>query len=296
MSEAVYGAPPLKLAGAQGLQLSPLVPGSAALEALEPQSLDAVTVLAPAGVIERRYVLAAALQALKVGGDLTAMAPKAAGGTRLKAELQAFGVEAHETFKAHHRICVALRPAMISGIDEALAAGGPQQLPDGLWTQPGVFSWDRLDPGSALLLATLPPLAGKGADLGCGIGVLAQAVLKRPKVERLTMIDLDRRAVEAARRNVTDARAEIAWGDVRTSALADLDFVVCNPPFHVAGKADLGLGAAFIDAASAGLRRGGSLWLVANRQLPYEAVLTPRFSSVTLKAQTGLYKVYEARR
>ena len=69
-----------------------------------------------------------------------------------------------------------------------------------------------------------------------------------------------------------------------------------NPPFHDAGKKDDALGAAFIDKASAALRKGGVCWLVANRQLPYEAVLAPRFASVTLKAQTGLYKVYEARR
>lgn len=296
MNQAVYGQPPSKLAAMRGVQLSPLILGSAAIETLPEASLDRLTVLAPPGVAERRFVLAAGLRALKAGGELTAMAPKAAGGGRLKAELAAFGIEAHESFKAHHRICVAARPQALRGIDDALIAGGPQQLSDGLWTQPGVFSWDRRDPGSALLLEALPPLAGQGADLGCGLGVLALDVLASPKVERLAMVDLDRRAVDAARRNVADPRAQIAWADVRTAPLADLDFVVCNPPFHAAGKADLNLGLAFIDKAAAALRKGGSLWVVANRQLPYEAALAERFAAVTLKAQTGLYKVYEARR
>ncbi len=296
MSEAVYGYPPHRLAAAAGPQLSPLTPGSQAIEALPPESLSQLTVLAPPGVQERRYVLAAALRALAPGGTLTALAPKTAGGARLKAELEAFGCAVQECFKAHHRICVAARPDQPEGVDEALAAGGPRQLPDGLWSQPGVFSWDRLDPGTALLLKTLPPLSGKGADLGSGLGILAPALLVSPKVTALTLIDIDRRAVEAARRNVTDPRAQILWADVRSVPLADLDFVVMNPPFHEAGKADASLGAAFIDKASAALRKGGTCWLVANRQLPYEKVLAPRFAAVTLKAQTGLYKVYEARR
>ena len=296
MNEALYGYPPPRLAAQAGLQVSPLAPGAAALEAMPSGSLDRLTMLAPAGVAERRYALAAALTALKTGGVLTALAPKTAGGSRLKAELDAFGCAVRETAKAHHRICVVSRPDKLTGIEEALTAGGPRRLADGLWTQPGVFSWDRLDPGSALLLSVLPPLIGKGADLGSGLGILSKAVLASPKVEHLAMIDLDRRAIEAARRNVTDPRAQILWADARNTPLSGLDFVVMNPPFHEAGKADAGLGAAFIDKASAALRKGGTCWMVANRQLPYEAVLAPRFSTVTLKAQTGLYKVYEAKR
>ena len=44
------------------------------------------------------------------------------------------------------------------------------------------------------------------------------------------------------------------------------------------------------------LRKGGRLWLVANRHLPYEGVLTPLFAGVELKSQTGGFKVYEARK
>lgn len=296
MSNGLYGFPPLKLAPASGAQLSPLSPGALAFEALEPGALHRLTVLAPPGALERRYVLAQALRVLKPGAELTVLAPKSAGGSRLKGELEAFGCAVEETFKAHHRICETLRPEAPTGIEDSLAAAGPQQTADGLWTQPGVFSWDRLDPGSALLASNLPPLSGKGADLGSGLGILAKVVLASPKVERLAMIDLDRRAVEAAQRNVIDPRAQIIWADARATALADLDFVVMNPPFHDAGKADASLGAAFIEKAAAALRKGGVCWMVANRQLPYEAVLTRHFSSVAMKAQTGLYKVYEARR
>lgn len=294
MTDAVYGAPPARLAPGAGLQLSPLIPGSTALESLAPQSLDAISMLAPPGVVERRYAVALALMALKVGGELTVLAPKDKGGSRLAKELAAFGLDPQETFKAHHRICVVARPETIDGLDDAIAAGAPRQ--DGLWTQPGVFSWDRLDPGSALLIEVLPEMSGQGGDFGCGIGVLSLAALRSPKVTKLVMIDADRRAVEAARRNVEDGRADIRWADLRQVELSGLDFVVMNPPFHDGGREDKSLGLVFIRQAAAALRKGGVCWLVANRHLPYEAEMAPLFSAVTLKGQTGGYKVYEARK
>lgn len=296
MTDAVYGAPPPRLAPSAGAQLSPLVPGSTALENLEPGSLDTLSMLAPPGVIERRYAIAGALRALKVGGELTVLAPKDKGGSRLAKELTAFGTDPQETFKQHHRICVVARPEQLVGLDEALEAGAPRQGEGGLWTQPGVFSWDRIDPGTALLAEMLPVLNGEGADFGCGIGVLSLAALASPKVTKLAMIDTDRRAMEAAKHNVTDKRAESLWADLRQMSLSGLDFVVMNPPFHDGGRDDQSLGLAFIQKAAASLRKGGVCWLVANRHLPYEAALAPVFSAVTLKGQTNGYKVYEARK
>ena len=40
------------------------------------------------------------------------------------------------------------------------------------WSQPGVFAWDRIDPGSALLAEHLPAMKGEGVDLGAGSGEL----------------------------------------------------------------------------------------------------------------------------
>ncbi|MGA0600557.1 class I SAM-dependent methyltransferase [Caulobacter sp. KR2-114] len=298
---AVYGAPPPALAApaAGAVQVSPLSPGATALEAIDDGSLESLVMLAPPGTVERRYALAQALRALKVGGRLTALAPKDKGGSRLGKELQAFGCAVGETARKHHRICVVARPPQPQGLDAAIAEGGPRQL-GGLWTQPGVFSWDRIDPGTALLAETLPSLSGAGADFGCGIGILGLKVLAAPAVSRLALLDIDRRAVEAAQRNVTDPRADIRWADVRgahgaQAGLADLDFVVMNPPFHDGGAEDKALGQGFIRAARAALRKGGVLWMVANRHLPYEAVLAEAFAKVTPHADRGGFKVLEAR-
>jgi 16S rRNA (guanine1207-N2)-methyltransferase len=189
-----------------------------------------------------------------------------------------------------------VRPPEPTGLEAAIAEGALRREGD-LWTQPGVFSWDRLDPGSHRLLSVLPPLKGRGADLGAGVGVLSRAILASPAVTRLDLVELDRRAVEAARRNVDDGRAHIHWADARTAPeLEGLDFVVTNPPFHDGGVEDRALGLAFLRRAHQALRKGGVLWMVANRHLPYEGLLAELFGRPALKADGGGFKVYEARK
>src|SRR5664280_1253606 len=115
--------------------------------------------MVPPGTLERRYALALALRAVAPGGFFTALAPNDRGGTRLRKELQAFGCSVNEAARRHHRIVVCLTPVPLTGVDEALVGGGPRLLADlGLWSQPGVFSWDRIDPGTALLMDHLPVL------------------------------------------------------------------------------------------------------------------------------------------
>lgn len=310
----VYGAPDPELAAVPGdaRQVSPLFPGATALEDLPPASLEGMVMGAPAGTLERRYVLALGLRALKTGAPLTVMAPKDKGGSRLAKELEAFGCTVDAAGKRHQRICHTSRPEALS-VAEAIEAGKPRFVGAlDLWTQPGIFSWDRPDPGTELLRSVLSPLAGRGADLGCGLGVLARAVLANPGVTHLDLMDIDRRAVDAARRNVTDPRAAFRWADVRQASGTEgldfpgldfpgldfpgLDFIVMNPPFHDGGTEDKGLGQAFVRRSHQMVRDGGKVWLVANRHLPYEGVLTPLFSAVTLRADSGGFKVYEAQK
>ncbi|WP_091741849.1 class I SAM-dependent methyltransferase [Phenylobacterium immobile] len=300
-SAIVYGAPSPGLIEVPtgAVQTSPLIPGSADLAEIAPGSLASAHVLAPPGVAERAYVTALAFRALAPGGRLVLFAPKDKGGQRLKALLQGFGCEVAEDARKHHRFCFASRPAEITGLDAAIAAGAPRLSAElGLWTQPGVFSWDRIDPGSALLMQALDGLAGAGADLGCGIGALSAALLGSPTVTTLHGVDVDGRAIACAQRNLSDPRMRLAWADVRrwTDAPSDLDFVVMNPPFHDGGSEDKALGQAFIRAAAAMLRAGGTLRLVANRHLPYEAVLREAFAAVTPIGDAQGYKLYEARR
>jgi 16S rRNA (guanine1207-N2)-methyltransferase len=195
----VFGAPHPDLAAipAGAVQVSPLVPGSIALEDVARASLAGMVMAAPPGTLERRYALALSLRALRPSAPFTVMAPKEKGGSRLAKELESFGCGIEATSRRHQRICQTLCPIMLDAerIDAAIATGGPCFVEDlGLWSQPGIFSWNRVDPGTALLLSALPSFAGRGADLGCGVGVIARTVLASPRVTEMALVDSDRRA------------------------------------------------------------------------------------------------------
>ncbi len=295
----LYGAPPTGLAAVPrgAVQTSPLVPGATLLEDIAPGSAASMGLAVPPGTVERRHALALALRALAPGGSLVAFGPRDKGGARIRKELEGFGCAVAEDSKNHWRICRATRPEAPVGLDEAIADGALRFDPKlDLWTQPGIFSWDRIDEGSALLLDALGPLAGHGADLGCGLGLLSRAVLAgNAAVTAIEAVELDARALAAARRNVADPRAAFHWLDVREGLpFAGLDFVVMNPPFHAGGADDVGLGRTFLQRARGMLRPGGVLWMVANRHLPYEAELAGLFAKVEAVRETGRFKVLRA--
>jgi 16S rRNA (guanine1207-N2)-methyltransferase len=186
-------------------------------------------------------------------------------------------------------------------VAEWAALDAPRPIADGRFlSRPGLFAWDRIDDASALLAAYLPgDLSGRAADLGAGYGYLSAELLAgNPRINTLDVYEAEARALSVAQVNLAEAakRVDIGfhWHDVATGLLARYDVVVSNPPFHQ-GRADQpDLGKAFIVAAARALNPGGRLWLVANRHLPYEAVLAGHFATVRAVAVQDGFKVIEA--
>ena len=76
-------------------------------------------------------------------------------------------------------------------------------------------------------------------------------------------------------------RPAFHWLDLAFEKVArDFDVIVMNPPFHRGRAAEPDIGQAMIRAASKALKPGGQLFMVANRGLPYEAVLKGGFGQV----------------
>lgn len=171
---------------------------------------------------------------------------------------------------------------------------------DGSWqSQPGIFSWDHVDGGSAMLATHLPhDLFGHVADFGCGWGFLTRHVLATcPAVTKIDGIDAEHRAVEASRANVTDPRATFHWLDlINEAAPATYDAIVCNPPFHAGRAAEPSLGQGFIAVAARALKPRGRFYMVANRGLPYEPLLKAHFASFETLADNNKFRVTLARR
>ena len=187
-----------------------------------------------------------------------------------------------------------------AGVDFSDWAAAPRNLHDpalGTFeTLPGVFSADGIDPGSALLAASLPPkLPARMADLGAGWGYLSAAVLARDGIETLHLVEAEAQALDLARRNIKDPRAQFHWADACSFALPDsLGGVVMNPPFHTGRSAQPALGLAFIATAARMLGTRGRLWMVANRHLPYEGALAQSFQRHEILAETSAFRVWQA--
>ncbi|MBY0322109.1 MAG: class I SAM-dependent methyltransferase [Reyranella sp.] len=169
---------------------------------------------------------------------------------------------------------------------------------EGGWlSQPGIFSWDSIDDGSALLAQHLPgDLSGHVADFGCGWGYLAREVLgSSARIGKIDLIDAEHRAIEAARANIADTRASFHWLDLtQEAAPATYDAIVCNPPFHSGRAAEPGLGQNVIAAAGRALRPGGVFYMVANRGLPYEPILKANFASFETLADNNKFRMSRA--
>lgn len=164
---------------------------------------------------------------------------------------------------------------------------------------PGVFSAGKADRATALLLDTLGELdlAGQHVlDLGCGAGLIGVWAARRGA--NVTLVDGDLQSVRSSRLTLeaSGLSGEVIHSDV-DSALGDrtFDLILTNPPFHVGRGVVLDVAREFLAAASRRLRPGGTLYVVANEPLPYEAPLREIGPSREL-ARTGGFKVLAATR
>ena len=237
-----------------------------------------------------RDLVAQALAQVSPDGPVLVDGQKTDGIDSVQKDLRAAGVGlGAPLIKAHGK-------AFVVAAGQAAPVGwaaGPVQLASGFWTAPGVFSADGPDAGSALLASCLPAdLPSRVGDLGAGWGYLTRAILERRSVKVVDVVEAEAAALDCARRAISDPRAVFHWADARNfRPAAAWGAVVMNPPFHVGRAAEPDLGVAFLKAAHRGLAPDGRLWLVANRQLPYEPTLNAMFRKVEVLAQGPVHKV-----
>ena len=233
---------------------------------------------------------------LEPGGKLLVAMPNSAGAGRFEKELtkatgHIFSIQKHKCRAFHASEDGTWNESVFN---EWRALGEPREI-SGFSVEAGIFSSDHIDPGSQFLADHLPAhLHGNVADLGAGWGFLSDAVLQRcPKIMRLDLYEADARALDCARRNLSDhgQKIEFHWHDVTTGLPSTYDAIVMNPPFHTGQATDVDLGRAFLRVAFASLKRGGKLLLVANRQLPYEAVLETSGMAWRKVAEDKVYKL-----
>ncbi|MDC5695785.1 methyltransferase [Intrasporangium calvum] len=111
-----------------------------------------------------------------------------------------------------------------------------------LTTARGVYSPERLDPGTAVLLAGAPDPSPSGnlLDIGCGWGPISITLALRSPAAQVWGVDVNRRALQLAALNAEAAGAGNVTFCEPDEVPEDLRFdtIWSNPPIHV-GKAAL---------------------------------------------------------
>ena len=164
-------------------------------------------------------------------------------------------------------------------------------------TDAGVFSRGELDTGTRLLMEALPEsLEGEILDVGCGWGPIGISVKAAWPECRVTMVDVNLRALEWSRENAKRNRTEVEV--IESDGFAALegrsfDAVITNPPIR-AGKQVI---YRMFAEAREHLKPGGSLYLVIRKQQGAESCiryLQTMFDSVEKLDRSGGFWVLRA--
>ncbi|WP_166409065.1 class I SAM-dependent methyltransferase [Labedella phragmitis] len=187
---------------------------------------------------------------------------------------------------------MGLRPLSVT------LAGAPRKLQTGN----GIFSPDRIDVGTAVLLSEVPapPPGGDFLDIGCGWGPIALTLAIESPRATVWAVDVNERALELVRRNAES----LGLSNVRAVLPDDVPDEVrfrtiwSNPPIRV-GKSELH---AILERWVPRLQPGSDGYLVVQRNLGSDSLhrwldtsLPDGFS--VLRAATGKgYRVLKVRR
>ncbi len=136
-----------------------------------------------------------------------------------------------------------------------------------LETDSGVFSPERVDLGTRILLETVPPPPREGdlLDLGCGYGPIALTMASRAPEAVVWAADVNRRAIELTERNAQAARL-YKVRPVHVDEVPDevtFDAIWSNPAIRIGKPALHGMLTRWLSR----LAPGGVAYLVVQRHL-----------------------------
>jgi 16S rRNA (guanine1207-N2)-methyltransferase len=267
------------------------------------QKYDAVLLFMPKAKQEAALWFDSVLPSLKPNGDIFVLGENRGGISAAPKLLQPYADKVQKIDSARHcsLFYAQLVTPPVSSTPDSLFSHYTLQLTHDqaalkISALPGVFSAGELDEGTQLLLDSLPALSGDILDVGCGAGVIGAAICQRTPDANVVMTDVNALALLSATKTLegNNLSAQVIASDMFSDVEAKFDFIISNPPFHAGLKTNYEATERFLHQAPAHLKRGGQLFLVANKFLRYEPILADVFHSVSVIKENSRFKIIRA--
>lgn len=242
-------------------------------------------------------------RALGLGGELAMLGGKQSGIKTYAAKVaNCFGSDKH--LEKHGSEYLTLNilhspPSPENRLDEDNYAGlRPLEKLGGLLSKPGLFGWNKVDVGSALLAGTFaenrPANGSSVVDLGCGYGYLSTQLAQLDDFH-FTATDNNAAALIACRENFR--KMEIRGTVVPSDAGAELgdniaDWLICNPPFHQGFQVEGDLTSRFLSNAARLLKSNGVALFVVNEFIPLAKKAENNFGEIRQLVKNKGFCVY----
>lgn len=164
-----------------------------------------------------------------------------------------------------------------------------------LFTNNGLFSKDKFDYGSRLILETITKnkLTGKVLDLGCGYGVIGILLASTYPQLTVDMVDITERAIKLSQKNALNLNLKnvnIFKSNIYEDITIKYNYIITNPPIR-AGKETI---RNFLINAKEHLESNGQLWFVMRKDHGAKSMIKEleEFYIVTIEEKSkGFYIV-----
>lgn len=164
-------------------------------------------------------------------------------------------------------------------------------------TIPGVFSYNKIDIGSQLLISTFSKsIKGDILDIGCGSGILSVSLAKQSREVKLTLVDTHIAALTSSQLTLkcNDIIGDIFPSDIYSNIHKKFNFIMSNPSFHCNSKINLSYISTIVKDSVRYLKKRGEIRIVVNSSISCDQFFRRTFVKYNILKENTNFKVYQA--
>ncbi|XBC44632.1 MAG: 16S rRNA (guanine(1207)-N(2))-methyltransferase RsmC [Buchnera aphidicola (Schlechtendalia peitan)] len=164
-------------------------------------------------------------------------------------------------------------------------------------TIPGVFSYNKIDVGSQLLISTFTnSITGDILDIGCGSGILSILLAKFSNKVKLTLVDTNIAALKSSKLTLksNNITGNVLLSDVYSNVYKKFDLIISNPPRHKNSKTNLNCIQEIIKNSVQYLKKNGEIRIVVNSHISCHKFFKNTFTYYNVLKKEKNFTIYQA--